>query len=186
MSNEDWRSAVVTNLVQYMKGAGITRFDQESAKVILERLAISDRKLHKDDRAGYAYVLDQYSETGMSRFMKMCESEWSKPVEQLQSEPSEESAHQLECVIAVKLDKDTYNPSDIHRILQTYLIDALTEPFACAVVQVVKVHACWYDIKIRYSVNLCKIYELLLAPAWVVDAKTKPSSEFSKLTLACV
>lgn len=185
MSTTEWRDVVVQTTATFIRDAGVRRFDYTDAKRFLKQLASKDRKRPRHARVGYAYVLDTYSESGMSRFLKTVENAWSSPVpDPVQSTPSDPgSAHQYECVIAVQLNADTYTPGDIHRTLQDFLVNALTEPFGCAIVQVVKVHACWYDMKIRYSANLCDIFGLLLSPDWVVDAVTKPSSEYGKFTL---
>ena len=185
MSTDDWRNTVAVNLIAYMRGAGITRFSSEEAKPILERLAVQDAKLPQSKRVGYAYIVSNYSESGLTRFMGSVEREWNESMSTvpLQSQPQDGSAHKFECVVSMKLDKDTYFPVDVHKLFQDYFISSLSEPFACAVVQVVRVHACWYDMKVRYSVGLPQIFDLVLAPTWVIDALTKPSSEFGKLGL---
>ena len=180
----DWRISAANVLVSIAHSQNMLVFRENELRLLVEQLAARERSILESRRVGFAYIQDTYSPSGMTRFLGQVRKVWTVPV--IQSPAPPESAHQLQCVLSVHLDKDTYDQSQLQATFQDYFVKSLPGLFECAVADVQRVQAGWYDLLINYSTGLVQIYELVLQPAWVLDAVTKPAQDFGKYTIAMV
>ena len=184
----DWREDSVDLLILVSKGEGIPNFRKDSVLLVLRALADIDRRKSDSKKQGFAYAIDSYTDTGLTKYLSLAEKRWNMAEQQasFQSPTPPKSAHKTECVISVELDKDIYTPESLHNLFQDYLVKCLEEPFGCSISAVSHVFGCWFDFHICYSANLIDIYTLFLAPEWAKDAVTKPISQFGKHDLSTV
>lgn len=182
-----WLDDLVPTFVLLCKGQKHSRFDKESVSTLLKVLADKEKNKPKHKRLGF-YHVSTYADSGLTKFLNRVEQEWSTSKEPEMSQaiqtPPNDSAHKLECVLSLELDKDTYAATDIHNILKDYLIQHVPTPFDCLVVQVAKVTGAWYDLHVRYSCNLIDACTLVNRIPWVKKLLAKPLSDFGRFTLS--
>lgn len=186
----DWRDNVVTALVQFGVGENIVPFNRERVYQLMQSLAETEKIIEKEKRIGFLYCLESYSETGLNTLLNKAEAAWpfqsnapQPPEIPTESKASSDSAHLLDCVVAIKLDSNGYNPETLLPTFRDYLVEAIESPFAAIPLKIAPVHDSWYDIYVRYSVPLMDIYELLKSIPWIKDIVTKPSVFFGRRTI---
>lgn len=187
MATGNWLDNLIPTFILLCKGERHSKFERTQVLQILKILGEREKGKPEHKRSGFWHVLN-YAETGLSKFLNRVEKDWNQvqgPTmsSAIQTEPKD-SAHKSECTLAIELDKDSYLPEDIHRILKDYLIQNVDPPFDCLVVQAAKVKGAWYDLHLRYSNNLVDTFRMVTQIPWCKDAVVKPLSDFGRFTLA--
>lgn len=180
----DWRDKMISTLVHIGTDRGIVPFNQDKVMDLMEELGNLERGKPEQYRVGFAYALDSYELKGITQILNTAKSQWPDVLPELiQVEKKPEgSIHKNECVVSVKLE----NPCDAGSLATTinnYLLASI-DYFDAIVVLCTENHDMWYDILIRYSTRLSKIYELLREVPWIKNVVTKSSRDFGKRTVA--
>lgn len=187
MAQGNWLDDLIPKFILLCKGENHSRFQRAQVLNVLKILADREKGKPQHKREGFFHI-STYADSGLTKFLGRIENEWNKIPGPIMSSaiqtPPKDSAYALECVLAVELDKDGYDPDAIHKIMKDFLIQYVPGPFECLVVQVAKVSGAWYDLHVRYSNNLLDNYKLLTGIPWVKDCVVKPLSDFGRLTLA--
>jgi len=172
----DWRDTVAKDVAEIAAGSGISSYRESDVLMVLDDLARIDRRRRDKDRVGYAYVLEKYTGSGLTRFLGKVRRAFMSPPDQVVL-PEDKVC----CVISLNLTKDTFGSAALVKTLTEYLA---TAKLKCEVLQVERVFATWYDVLIAYELNLSELFHALQAIPWVIDSVTKPSSDFGKRTIA--
>lgn len=183
--SEDWRTNAAISTVELCKGEGISRYNEEDVLFLLKTAANIERPRPEHRRVGYAYVLDQYSDTGLSKFLNLVESKWSSVPMPENYDHQYREAFPLACVFSLQLNKDSYQPETVASLLENYLKSSIPTP-AVEITKSKKVFGSWYDFVFEYTKNenLSVLYSLLTRVDWVQDVVSKPLSEFGKRSIA--
>jgi hypothetical protein len=174
----DWRDKAAQTFVLLSRRAGITNFSEDKLLPLLKLAASQDRIAIEAKRVGFAYILDEYGDKGLSRFFNLVRQYWDMPNETPTSDLkfTAKPEQVLQCVVSLKANKDTYSILGIHQAFSTFLA-----PY-CTILNVAQPFGTWYDLLIAYERDLSTIFDRIAAADWVLWVITKPKADFGKLT----
>lgn len=189
----DWRNELSTALIQICRSQGVLSYSEDAVMNVLYAAADKDRLILKDYRHGFAYVVDEYKDAGLTRFLNLCEKIWDKVMEAHQQINDPPRTFDYRCVVSIKTDKH-YDAKAIAETVRDYLIQNTEPSFNVTIAEAVNVYDCWIDLVCDYSKELhfggekglLGIFTLLFRISWVQDVITKPYSQVGQRTLSSI
>lgn len=178
----EWsQEAVALELAVLCKGSGISKFEPEAVKKVWFHLADKERNLPEHLRIGFWYC-SEYGEGAKTKFLNQVKTTWNNTPKPIMSElimdNPPNTSHKYLCVLSVKLDRDDYEPTAVHRALRDYLIQAIPTPFAVLVSKCCKNFGCWYDLEVKFSTDIVLTFQALSKVPWIKTVQSRPVSKF--------